>query len=104
VKGERGAAHGLLTREVKADEGQDLFCDLCAVRCVLPEEVRELRLQLATPRLPCFQVRRAVLNIFGFLTRFARAASYRRRRLTKGPKWELTKIAADFLHCWRRAA
>jgi len=44
VKGQRGAAHGLLTREVKPDEGQDLFCNLGPVRSALPEEVGELRL------------------------------------------------------------
>ena len=57
VKGERGAAHGLLTREVKADEGQDLFRDLGPVCGVFPEELgKQLLLQLASPRLARFMV------------------------------------------------
>jgi len=49
--------HGLLTREVKADERQDLFCDLGPVCCVLPQEVgKQLFLQLAAPRLARFMV------------------------------------------------
>ena len=49
--------HYWVTREVEADEGQDLFCDLGPVRRVLPEEVgKQLLLQLASPRLARFMV------------------------------------------------
>jgi hypothetical protein len=49
--------HGLLTREVKTDEGQDLLCDFRPVRKVLPEEVgKQLLLQLAATRLARFMV------------------------------------------------
>ena len=51
-----GEMHGLLTREVETDEGQDLFCDLGPVRRVFPQEVGDLRLQLSAPRLPSFKV------------------------------------------------
>ena len=44
VKGKRGEMHGLLTREVEADEGEDLLCDLGPVRRVFPEELGEQRL------------------------------------------------------------
>ena len=53
----REQPHCLLTREVKTDERQDFFCDFRPVCCVLPQEISELRFQLAAPRLPCFQVR-----------------------------------------------
>ena len=49
--------HYWVTREVEADEGQDLFCDFRPVRKVLPEEVgKQLLPQLAPPRLPRFMV------------------------------------------------
>ena len=67
--------HYWVTREVEADERQDFFCDLGPVRRVLPEEVGELRLQLAAPRLPRFQVRRAVHSKFCFQRVIARAAN-----------------------------
>ena len=53
----REQPHGLLTREVKPDEGQDLFRDLGPVRRVLPQYFwKQLLLQIAPPRLARFMV------------------------------------------------
>ena len=49
--------HYWVTREVEADERQDLLCDFRPVRKVLPEEVgKQLLLQLAPPCLARFMV------------------------------------------------